>query len=173
MVDHAPIAADRVLETVYDELRAIASRYMQSCPEQCLLQPTALVHEAYLKLFSSMSLDDLTRSHYRAVTARAMRHVLIDHLRSDGRAKHGGDRKRVSLHGADEAVIPTAVDAERFESAMQSLAKVDDRAAQVVTMRFYGGLSVEEIATLLGVTARTVNNDWRAARAWLRLHMED
>jgi RNA polymerase sigma-70 factor (ECF subfamily) len=160
-------AADELLPLVYDDLRMRARNYLRGSDGR--LQATELVHEAYLRLVDQSSADWRGRTHFFAVAAIAMRHILIDHVRHRGRAKRGGDLRAVTL---DEAVAPVAdpdVDAYALHEALERLAELDPRQARVVEMRFFGGLSVEEVAEALGVSKRTVEGEWSHAKAWLRV----
>jgi len=168
-------AAGRLTPIVYEELRRLARHYLQASSSNTL-QPTALVHEAYLKLADPDGAATDSRTHFCAIAAVAMRHVLIDHARGVNRLKRGGDRHRVTLSGVDvEGPLggepEGEVDVEAIESALANLAKLDPRAARVVEMRFFAGMSEVEIAKILDVTDRTVRNDWRMARAWLRVEL--
>lgn len=170
-------AAGRLTPMIYDELKRLAQRYLSGSTSRTL-QPTALVHEAYLKLAEPGNADPRSATHFRAIAAVAMRHVLVDHARGADRLKRGGDRRRVTLTalGDDGSAVEEpqgALDAEDLETALARLAAVDARAARVVELRFFGGLTEVEIAALLGVTERTVRNDWRMARAWLRVELGD
>jgi RNA polymerase sigma factor (TIGR02999 family) len=160
-------AADKLLPLVYDEFRALARHYLAQERANHTLQPTALVHEAYMKLVDQSRVDWQGRSHFFAVAAQAMRRILVDHARSRQREKRGGGRARVVL---DEAVALSPQkdeDVIALDEALEQLAKLDPRQAKVVELRFFGGLSVEEVAHTLGVSKRTVEGDWTFARAWL------
>jgi RNA polymerase sigma-70 factor, ECF subfamily len=160
-------AADRLLPLVYDEFRALARHYLAQERGNHTLQPTALVHEAYMKLVDQSRVDWQGRSHFFAVAAQAMRRILVDHARSRQREKRGGGRARVVL---DEAVALSPQkdeDVIALDEALERLAALDPRQAKVVELRFFGGLSVEEVAHALGVSKRTVEGDWTFARAWL------
>jgi RNA polymerase sigma factor (TIGR02999 family) len=160
-------AADRLLPLVYDEFRALARHYLAQERMNHTLQPTALVHEAYLKLVDQTRVDWQGRSHFFAVAAQAMRRILVDHARSRQREKRGGGRPRVTL---DEAVALSPQkdeDVLALDEALEKLAALDARQAKVVELRFFGGMSVEEVAEALGVSKRTVEGDWTFARAWL------
>jgi RNA polymerase sigma factor (TIGR02999 family) len=162
-------AADELLPLVYDDLRLRARNYLRGSDGR--LQATELVHEAYLKLVDQSSADWRGRTHFFAVAAIAMRHILIDHVRSAGRAKRGGDLRVVTL--ADE-VAPASdpdVDAFALHEALERLAELDPRQARVVELRFFAGLSVEEVAEALGVSKRTVEGEWSHAKAWLRVEL--
>jgi RNA polymerase sigma factor (TIGR02999 family) len=160
-------AADKLLPMVYDEFRALARHYLAQERANHTLQPTALVHEAYMKLVDQTRVDWQGKSHFFAVAAQAMRRILVDHARSRQREKRGGGRARVML---DEAVALSPQkdeDVLALDEALEKLAKVDPRQAKIVELRFFGGLSVEEVAEALHVSKRTVEGDWTFARAWL------
>ena len=162
-------AADELLPLVYDDLRMRARNYLRGSDGR--LQATELVHEAYLRLVDQSSADWRGRTHFFAVAAIAMRHIIIDHVRHRGRAKRGGDLRAVTL---DVAVAPDAdpdVDVYALHEALERLAELDPRQARVVEMRFFGGLSVEEVAEALGVSKRTVEGEWSHAKAWLRVEL--
>jgi RNA polymerase sigma factor (TIGR02999 family) len=160
-------AADKLLPLVYDEFRALARHYLAQERANHTLQPTALVHEAYLKLVDQSRVDWQGRSHFFAVAAQAMRRILVDHARSRQRDKRGGGRARVLL---DEAVALSPQkdeDVLALDEALERLAQLDPRQAKVVELRFFGGMNVEEVAAALQVSKRTVEGDWTFARAWL------
>jgi RNA polymerase sigma factor (TIGR02999 family) len=167
-----PGAFDRLVALVYDDLRRIARRQLGRLQPGQTINSTGLVHEAYLKMVdhSRMSLQD--RAHFFAVSARAMRQILVDHARRRGRQKRGANRKATEL---DEAMTPVAADAERIllmHDALDRLTAVDARLTQVVECRFFAGYSEEETADILGVSPRTVRRDWTRARAWLHELMD-
>jgi RNA polymerase sigma factor (TIGR02999 family) len=160
-------AAERLMPLVYAEFRALAARYLKRERANHTLQPTALVNEAYLKLVDQSRVQWQGRTHFFAVGAQAMRRILVDHARRRQRLRHGGQRARVTL---DEAVALSPQrdeDVLALDEALERLSKLDPRQAQVVELRFFAGLSVEEVADLLGVSKRTVEGDWTMARAWL------
>lgn len=162
-------AASRLMPLIYDELRRIARGYLnRGGPAELTLQPTALVHEAYVKLADETLTDLNGQTHFRALAARVMRQVLIDHLRSRGRARRGGDWQRCTIGGAADLAGEEPLEALALAEALEQLAELDERAAKVVELRFFGGLTEEEIGRALGVTSRTVRSDWNMARAWLR-----
>jgi len=166
-------AADRLLPMVYDEFRALARHYLGQERLNHTLQPTALVHEAYMKLVDQTRVDWQGKSHFFAVAAQAMRRILVDHARSRQRDKRGGGRARVAL---DEAVALSPQkdeDVLALDEALERLAKLDPRQAKVVELRFFGGMNVEEVAQALGVSKRTVEGDWTFARAWLSRELRD
>jgi len=160
-------AADRLFPAVYDQLRALAGSMFKHQPGQTL-QPTALVHEAYAKLCDATRLEFNDRVHFMAVASRAMRQVLVDHARSRNASKRGGHWQRMELEGiADGRSGSQRLDVLALNEALEQLAALDARQAQVVELRFFGGLSVDETAAALGVSPRTVELDWKMARAWL------
>jgi len=166
-------AADKLLPLVYDEFRALARHYLAQERMNHTLQPTALVHEAYMKLVDQTRVDWQGKSHFFAVAAQAMRRILVDHARSRQRDKRGGGRARVVL---DEAVALSPQkdeDVLALDEALEKLATLDPRQAKVVELRFFGGMSVEEVAEALGVSKRTVEGDWTFARAWLGKELRD
>lgn len=164
-------AADRLVPDVYSDLRRLAERHLRSEREGHTLQATALVHEVYLRLIDQDEVDASDRERFFALAARLIRRVLIDHARARGRLKRGGDRRRVQLT-VDREVAPEPeernVDLLYLEDAMEKLAELDPRQCRVVELRFFGGLTIDEVAHTLDVSARTVALDWRHARAWLR-----
>lgn len=162
-------AADRLFPVVYDELRALAAAYLQQERLNHTLQPTALVHEAYLRLFNEARIDWQGKSHFMGIAARCIRQILLNHARDRRAAKRGGDVKRFTLHeehlAADRVVVIDLID---LDEALQELTERDERQAKVVELRYFGGLSIEQIAVVLDVSASTVKGDWRFARVWLK-----
>ncbi len=163
--DH--VAADRLLPLIYDELLALARSHMRHEKLGHTLQATALVHEAYLKLIGSDEISWTSRASFFQASAKAMRRILIDHARRRGRVKRGGDRQREPLDAVDLAVSADRDQVEALDAAVSRLAERDPRAADVVQLRFYAGLSVEDTAAALGLSERTVKREWAFARAWL------
>jgi RNA polymerase sigma-70 factor, ECF subfamily len=161
-------ALDKLFPLVYDELRRIASSYMRHERTNHLLQTTALVHEAYLRLAGQENVSYQTRAHFFAVAAQVMRHILVDYARARGRAKRGEGVSSLEL--SDVAVISDdrAEELIAVNSALDKLAAVDARKGKVFEMRYFGGMSVEEAAEVLRVSPITVARDWRMAKAWLR-----
>jgi RNA polymerase sigma factor (TIGR02999 family) len=161
-------AFDRLLPIVYEELRRLASHYMRAERADHLLQTTALVHEAYLRLVDNKETSYETRSHFLAVAAQVMRHVLVDYARARHRAKRGGGAPAVPLE--DVAVISDerAEEVIAVDAALENLMSFDVRKGRIFELRHFGGLSVEEAAQVLKVSPATVARDWRMAKAWLR-----
>jgi RNA polymerase sigma-70 factor (ECF subfamily) len=160
-------AADELLPLVYEELRAMAARHLKGERAGHTLQPTALVHEAYLKLVDQTRVQWQGRSHFLAVAATAMRRILVNHAKAHGRQKRGGDAQRVPLDRALESFQERAIDLEALDEALQRLAGIDAAQARIVELRFFGGLTVEETAEVLATSARTVHREWTLAKAWL------
>ena len=166
-----PAAFDSLLPLVYDELHAIAGRHMRGERPEHTLQPTALVHEAFLRLAGiDVSYED--RAHFIRAASQAMRRVLVDHARARNAAKRGGNL-RVTL---DEALVPQddrVVDLLVLDDALNRLASAEPRWARVVELRFFGGLEVAEVAAALGISTATAKRDWQFARAWLAKALRD
>ena len=167
----APV--DRLLPLVYSELRRIAAHRFRREGAGHTLEPTALVHEAYLRLAAQDRARFESDVQFRGVAAEAIRRVLVDHARRRRRDKRGAGRPRVTLHGdlvaaAEPGEKGPPVDAVELDAALARLAAVDPRAARVVELRFFGGVPEDDVARSLGVTRRTVQKDWEYARAWLR-----
>jgi RNA polymerase sigma factor (TIGR02999 family) len=160
-------AAAKLLPLVYDELRALAAGWLKRNSKDHTLQPTALVHEAYLRLVDQSNDSWQSRAHFMAVAAKAMRQILIDYARRQQAAKRGGNWRRISLDAAAESVALSPADMLALDEALNKLATLNQRQASIVELRFIAGLSVEETAHVLGVSGRTVKFDWRMARAWL------
>ena len=161
-------AEEQLFADVYTELRALAARYLHRERKSHTLQPTALVHEAYLKLVGQTRVDWQGRAHFLAIGARVMRQILVDHARRHKAAKRGGDRHRITL---DENLIVESrrnVDLLALEDALTKLAKLDHRQAQMIELRFFGGLSIAEVAKVMGISKRSVEREWTMVRAWLR-----
>ena len=156
---------------VYDELRRRAGSYLRGERPDHTLQPTALVHEAYVKLVNQREAKWKDRAHFCAVAAEAMRRILIDHARKHRAARRGGGGQRVTLCDAIGDPRSMEVDVIDLDDALTRLRELHERQSRVVELRFFGGLSVEEIAEILEVSPRTVKGDWRVARAWLQTRL--
>ncbi|MHC5011177.1 MAG: ECF-type sigma factor [Planctomycetota bacterium] len=160
-------AADRLLEAVYDELRRLAaSRLAQERPGHTL-QPTALVHEAYLRLVGDERADWKNRAHFFAAAAEAMRRILIEGARRKASLKRGGDRHRVTYDEARLVSPPGGVDILALDEALERLAQEDRQAVELVKLRYFAGLTTEQAAEVLGVSKATADRRWAYARAWL------
>ena len=161
-------ALNQLTPRVYDQLRRLAGRYMQNESPARTIQATALVHEAYLRLVDVNHVDLRHRAQFFAITARIMRNILLDNARARAAAKRGGQQARVNLDEIPDISDQGGRDLLALDDALTALAAVDPRRAQVIELRFFGGLSVEDTAAALNVSAETVLRDSRAARAWLR-----
>jgi RNA polymerase sigma factor (TIGR02999 family) len=160
-------AMDELFPIVYAELRRAADLLLNREFEAHTLQPTALVHEAYLKLARGGTPDASSRAHFLGIAARAMRQILVDHARRRKAAKRGKGEAFVTLGDHADEAAPDADTMIALDEALAELAKRDERLAKVVELRFFGGLTEEQIAATLDVTSRTVQRDWAKARAWL------
>lgn len=167
-------AAARLLPLVYDELRALAASALKRERSDHTLQPTALVHEAFLRLIDQTHAEYKSRTHFFAIGAQAIRRVLVDYARQQGAAKRGGDWLKVTMdRAAAQKGSNEPTDLLGLDEALSKLAALDERQSRVVELRFFGGLGVEETATMLNVSPRTVEEDWRMARAWLRRELKE
>jgi RNA polymerase sigma factor (TIGR02999 family) len=167
-------ARDDLIARVYDELRRVAVGLMRREHPGHTLSPTAVVHEAVIKLLGAAALDRAAdRSYLFASAALAMREVLIDHARRRGTARRGGGRQRVPLDAVVDYFEDQGLDLVAVHEALDRLAELNGRQAQVVTLRYFGGLTVPEIAEALGVSVGTVERDWRLARAWLSNRLQE
>ena len=160
-------ALEVLLPLVYEHLHAVARNLFRGQPPGHTLQPTALVHEAYLRLVGARNLPAESRAHFLAVAARAMRQILTDSARRRAAGKRGGGRAAVSLDSGLIADTAPPIDPVELDDALTRLAELDERQSQIVELRFFGGLTVGEVARVLEVSTFTVENDWRMARAWL------
>jgi RNA polymerase sigma factor (TIGR02999 family) len=160
------IPMDRLLTAVYEEVRAVAASYLKRERPDHTLQPTALVHEAYLKLQRGASAP-ASRAHLMALAASAMRQILVDHARARDTQKRGGGWERVTVDSSAPIAAGGTDDVLAVHEALARLATIDARAARVVELRFFGGLSVEETAEVLRVSSITVMREWKTAKAWL------
>ena len=167
-----PTAAEQLLPLVYDELRRLARSRMAAERPGHTLQPTALVHEAYLRLVGGGAPAWEGRGHFFGAAAEAMRRILIERARRARRLKRGGDLRRVELDDQHSADGPRADEVLAVDSALQRLEARDSAMAQVVKLRYFGGLTVDEAAQAMATSTRTVNRLWTAARAWLRAEIE-
>jgi RNA polymerase sigma-70 factor, ECF subfamily len=160
-------AAEKLIPLVYSELRRLAGGYMRRERPDHTLQATALVNEAYLKLVQQPSPNWQGRTHFFGIAANVMRHILIDHARAHASEKRGGGKRAVPLD--DEFVFSPEKSEEllRLDESLKRLEELDPRQARVVELRFFGGLTVEEAADVLGISPKTVKRDWSMAKAWL------
>jgi RNA polymerase sigma-70 factor (ECF subfamily) len=165
-------ALDSLMPVVYRELRAIAARYLSRESPGHTLQSTALVHEAYFRLIGQREMRWQNRAQFFGIAAQMMRRILVDHARHKSRDKRGGPATKLSLDDAVVAVEPDIdIDLLALDDALTSLAEIDPRGARIIELRFFSGLTVEETAEVLGISAPTVKRDWSAARVWLYREM--
>lgn len=164
-------ALEQLMPLVYDELRRLAGRYLRRERDNHSLQPTALVNEAYLRLVDQ-KVEWQSRAQFYGLAARIMRNILVDHARSRQAAKRGGEQFRVSFDSDRQGSTDSGVKFLAVHEALERLATFDAQKAQIVELRFFGGLSIEETAEVLGIGHATVERDWKLARAWLRRELE-
>ena len=165
-------AMERLVPLVYAELRRIAARYVRGERSEHTLQPTALVHEAYLRLVEQQDVQWQNRAHFLGCAAQLMRHILIDHARARRAGKRGGGGARVTLGEASELAQERAVDLIALDDAMKALEALDPRQSRMVELRYFGGLSIEETAEVLGMSSAQVRREWTAVRVWLRRELQ-
>lgn len=161
------LAAQRLFPLIYDELRKRAQSYMIRERENHTLQPTALVNEAFLKLIDQNRINWQNRAHFFGVASTLMRQILVDHARARSAEKRGEGTVSLSLNDVQVSIEERAADLVALDEALEKLAEFDERKAKIVEMRFFGGLTEEEIAENLDISARTVQRDWKTARLWL------
>jgi RNA polymerase sigma-70 factor, ECF subfamily len=169
--DGSPDALDRLIPLVHHDLVGIARRYMARERTGHLLQPTALVNEVYLRLVDISRIRSRDRAHFLALAARLMRNILVEFARAQQFQKRGGVRQQVSLDEALMIVKPRSYDLLALNEAIERLAAIDPRRGQIVELRFFGGLTIEETAGALQVSTDTVGRDWKLAKAWLAREM--
>jgi RNA polymerase sigma-70 factor, ECF subfamily len=166
-------ALEALLPLVYDELRRQAAAYMRRERPGHTIQATALVHEAYLRLMKEPNTRWQNRAHFCAIAAHSMRQILVERARARHRLKRAGDQQRITLSDAMTAPASDAVDVEALDEALTRLSAMDPDLARLVEMRFFGGLTIEETADVMGVSPATVKRSWATARAWLRRELQD
>ena len=159
---------DKILPHIYDELRRLAGSYLRRERSDHTLQPTALVHEAYLKLIDQKKVKWQNRAHFFGIAAQVMRRILMDHARKHNADKRGGDFEKLPIE-EEILVVSHEKSAElvALDDALNALAEIDEQKAKIVELRYFGGLSIEETAEAMGVSVPTVNRQWRMAKAWL------
>jgi RNA polymerase sigma factor (TIGR02999 family) len=161
-------AREKLMPLVYEELRRLAARYLRRERLNHTLQPTALVNEAYLRLIDQQKVEWQNRAQFFGLAAKLMRNILVDHARSHQAAKRGGENYSVSLSRADRVSAASAVDLVALHETLERLTTHDPQKSNIVELRFFGGLTIEETAEVLDISHATVERDWKMARAWLR-----
>ena len=161
-------ALDQILPLVYDELRRLARSYLRRERSDHTLQATALVHEAYLRLIDQHSVTWQNRAHFFGIASQMMRRILVNHALAHGAAKRGGIAQKISLDEAVGRGVQSEMDLLALDRALKELEKLDSRQSRVVELRYFGGLSIEETAEVLGLSPATVKREWSTARLWLR-----
>jgi len=158
---------ENLMALVYDDLRKLAAWHLQSERPDHTLQPTALVHEVYLKLAAENPVDWRDKAHFFALAAQVMRHILVDYARTRQREKRGGPQTRVTLEDALAFTSPSDPEMIALDDALNAMAEKDPRKSLIVELRYFGGLSIEETAEALGISTTTVRREWTMAKAWL------
>jgi RNA polymerase sigma factor (TIGR02999 family) len=161
----------RIVELAYQELRRLARRCLNRERPGHTIQATALVHEAYLRLVDVQQVQWQDRAHFFAIAAKVMRRILVEYARAHGSSKRGGEMRRVNLDDAVTVCAESDPEIVRLDDALEELAKLDSRKARVVEMRYFGGLTSNEAASVLGISPQSVNRDWSLAKAWLLREM--
>lgn len=165
-------AAAVFMQSLYDDFRRVAAAQLRREPPGHTLQPTALVHEAFLRLIDQSRVNWQGRTHFIAVGAQAMRRILVDHARAARRTKRGGGRHRVELDDRMTVSPRDNDDVVAIDDALEALAELDPRQAKMVELRFFGGMTNDEVAQVLGVSRATIDRQWRAVKAWLRQQLQ-
>jgi RNA polymerase sigma-70 factor, ECF subfamily len=160
-------AVDALLPLIYDELRSLAANYLRRERPDHTLQPTALVHEAYLRMVDQTQVNWQNRAHFFGVAAQMMRRILVDHARAHTAEKRGADFQKLSLDENIDKTVERSSELIALDDALKTLARMDEQKGRIVELRFFGGLSIDETAEVLGVSAPTVKRQWRMAKAWL------
>jgi RNA polymerase sigma factor (TIGR02999 family) len=166
-------ALEKLMPLVYSELRRLASNYLRRERGEHTLQPTALVNEAYLKLVDQRNAKWQNRAHFFGISAQLMRRILVDHARQHQAVKRGGSQQqRISITSVEKLAHEPEVDLLALNEALEELARMDQQQSRIVELKFFGGLSIEEIGEVLGIGHATVERDWKMARAWLRRQLQ-
>ena len=165
-------ALDKLVPLIYDELRRLAKHYLRSERPNHTLQPTALVHEAYLRLVDTNNMHWQNRAHFFGAAAQAMRRILVDHARQHAASKRGGGEQRVTLDESVALAEQRDVNLLLLDDALNRLEAMDAQKSRMVELRFFGGLSLEETAEVMGVSEATVTRQWRTTRAWLHRELD-
>jgi len=162
-----------LMASVYDDLRVLAARHLSRESPDHILQPTALVHEVFMKLVDQSKVDWQGRTHFLAVSSEAMRRILVDHARHRLRLKRGGGQLRIPLDESLQLSPHSDADVLAVDEAISRLGELDPRQAKIIEMRFFGGMTVAEVASALGVSKRTVEAEWTMIRAWMRRELSE
>ena len=168
-------AANELFPILYDELKDMAGKYMYFEKSNHTLQATSLVHEAYLKLLDQDNVDWKGRTHFLAVSAQAMRRLLVDHARTKGRKKRGGDQKKVGVEVIEWSVLNPEIEEHvlAVDEVLKKLTDLNPQHAQIVEMRFFSGMTVQEVADAMGVSKRKIEGEWTMIKAWLRKELNE
>jgi RNA polymerase sigma-70 factor (ECF subfamily) len=168
-------AANKLFPILYDQLKDMAGRYMHFENNNHTLQATSLVHEAYLKLLDQDNVDWQGRTHFLAVSAQAMRRLLVDHARTKSRKKRGGDQKKVGIEVIEWSILDPEVSEHvlAVDEALHKLTELNELHAKIVEMRFFSGMTVQEVADELGVSKRKIESEWTMIKAWLRKELNE
>jgi RNA polymerase sigma factor (TIGR02999 family) len=161
-------ALEELMPLVYGELRRLAARHLRRERAGHTLQATALVHEAYLRLLGERGVSWQNRAHFYAIAARRMRHILVEHARSRDAAKRGGGKYKLSLSKVDRFAPRGDVNLLALDEALERLEEIDPQKSRIIELRYFGGLTIEDTAEVLGISPATVKREWSMARAWLR-----
>ncbi|MGP1347868.1 MAG: sigma-70 family RNA polymerase sigma factor [Phycisphaerales bacterium] len=162
-----PADAERLMLAIYDDMKRLAASQLRGERSDHTLDPTALVHEAYLRLVNQRTAEWNDRVHFFSIAARIIRRVLIDHARERNALKRGGSRRSISIERCEIATPERDVDLEALDEALEELAELSERQARIVELKFFGGLTIAEIGEALSIGARTVDREWQVARGWL------
>ena len=166
-------ALDQLLPLVYEELRRQAARYLRQERADHTLQATALIHEAYLRLVDQRSVEWQNRAHFFAIAARLMRQILVDHARRHEAAKRGGSAIKVPVEEAAASGAGRDINLVALDAALDKLAEIDAEQSRIVELRYFSGLTIEETAEVMGISAATVKREWQVAKAWLRREIKE
>ncbi|HMP79110.1 MAG TPA: sigma-70 family RNA polymerase sigma factor [Pirellulaceae bacterium] len=164
---------DALMGAIYDDLHRLAAKHLRAERPDHTLQPTALVHEAYLKLIDQRATSWRDRNHFFAIAARVIRRILVDHARARQAVKRGAGNERIPLEDVEVAVPTDSVDLVALDEALEELQRLDERQAKIVELRFFGGMSLDEIAETLEIGRRSIDRHWAAAKAWLLFKLHD
>jgi RNA polymerase sigma factor (TIGR02999 family) len=167
VTDGDRVAVDTLLPLIYDELRRLAAGYLRRERPDRTLQPTALVHEAYLRLVDQTKVNWQNRAHFVGVAAQMMRRILVDHARAHTSRKRGGDYEKLALDENVDKAVERSTELLALDEALKELAEINPQMSRLVELRYFGGLTFEETAEVLGVTPVTVKRHWRMVKAWL------